>query len=93
MSHSIETKIQVAVLMRKFESPAIAIRELQRQAVLHIPVRQTITSIYQKFLETDSVQDLSRVGKPSTITEDEIKEILEMESTNSIRNVTRHVNI
>ncbi len=55
MSYSLETKIKIVVLMAKFESPIMVIRELQRQGATDIPVRQTITSIYEKFLETGSV--------------------------------------
>ena len=48
--------------------------------------RWTIASIHQKFLETDSVQDASRIGRPSSITEDKIQqvqEILEQQSHRS----------
>jgi hypothetical protein len=66
MSYSIETKSKIVILMAKFESPIMVIRELQRQGTTDIPVRQTITSIHQKFLEIGSVQDLVRTGRPST---------------------------
>ncbi|CAF1664707.1 unnamed protein product [Rotaria magnacalcarata] len=62
----------------------------------NIPPRHTITSIYQKFLETGSVHDLSRAGRPPTITKDkveEVKEILKMEPANSVRNVAQQANI
>ena len=82
--------------MAKFESPIMVIRELQRQGAADIPVRQTIISIYQKFLKTGSVEDLDRTGRPSTITEDQIEkveEILENEPMNTIRNVARQASI
>ncbi|CAF3829874.1 unnamed protein product [Rotaria magnacalcarata] len=59
-------------------------------------IKHTITSIYQKFLETGSVHDLSRAGRPPTITKDkveEVKEILKMEPANSVRNVAQQANI
>ena len=56
MSHSLETKIQVAILMAKYESPVMVIRELQRRGTTNIPERHAITSIYQKFLDTSSVR-------------------------------------
>ena len=70
MSYSLETKIKIVVLVAKFESPIMVIRELQRQGATDIPVRQTMTSVYQKFLKTGSVEDLDRIGRSSTITED-----------------------
>jgi len=92
MLHSIESKIQIVVLLAKFESPIMVNCELQRQGAIDIPVRQTITSIYQKFLETGSVQNLSRAGRPSIITKDkiqEVEEILKIEPPNSIGNIAR----
>ena len=43
--------------MAKFESPMMVIRELRRQEATDIPTKHTITSIYQKFLETGSIHD------------------------------------
>lgn len=82
--------------MAKYESPVMVIRELQRRGTTRIPERHTITSIYQKFLETGSVEDLSRSGKPSTITEnkvEEVEEILENEPVNSVRSLARQATI
>ena len=96
MRYSLETRIQVVVLMAKFESPVMVIRELQRQEVTHIPERHTITSIYQKFLDTGSVQDISPPGRPTAITEDKINEVeqaLSMQAVNSVRNVAQETNI
>ena len=67
MSHSLETKIQVVILMAKYESPVMVIRELQRRGTTNIPERRAITSIYQKFLETGSVGDRAHTGRLSTI--------------------------
>ena len=39
------------------------------------PKRHTITSIHQKFLETDLVEDCIRSGRLSTITDDIMNEI------------------
>ena len=56
--HSLETKIQIVILMAKFESSIMAIRrELRRQQATEVSERHTITVIYQKFLETGSVED------------------------------------
>ena len=96
MSHSLETKIQVVILMAKYESPIMVIRELQRRGKTNIPERHSITSIYQKFLKTGSVIDRARTGRPSTITKakvQEVQQILDNESVNSVRSVARKANI
>ena len=96
MRYPLEVKVQVVVLMAKFESPVMVIRELQRQGITNIPTRQTISSIYQKFLDTGSVQNVNPPGRPSTITEDKIDEVeqaLTMQPMNSVRNIARETNI
>jgi len=96
MRYSLETKIQIVVLMAKFESPVIVIRELQRQGVTDIPTRQTIASIYQKLLDTGSVENISPPERPTEITEDkinEVEQVLSMQPVNSVRNTARDTNI
>ena len=96
MRYPLEVKVQVVVLMAKFESPVMVIRELQRQGITDIPTRQTISSIYQKFLDTGSVQNVNPPGRPSTITEDKIDEVeqaLTMQPMNSVRNIARVTDI
>ena len=61
----------------------------------NIPERHALTSIYQKFLETDSVGDRAHTGRPSAITEDkvqEVQQILDNEHVNSVRSVAREAN-
>lgn len=60
-------KIQIVILMWKFESSIAVIGELQRQGVSDISERHTISRIYQKFLQTDSVEDIKPLGRPTTI--------------------------
>ena len=96
MSYSLETKIQVVILMAKYESPVMVIRELQRRGTTNISERHAITSIYQNFLETGSVEDRAHTGRSSTITEDkiqEIQQILDNEPVNSVRSVSREANV
>ena len=66
MSYSLETKIQLLLLMAKYKLPVTVIRQLQRRGTTNILERYAITSIYQKFLETDSVGDRTHTGEPST---------------------------
>ena len=75
MSSSLETKIQVVILMAKYESPVVVILQLQRRRTTNISERHAVTSIYQKILETDSVGDRTHTRRPSTITEDKIQEL------------------
>jgi hypothetical protein len=96
MPYSLETRIQIVLLMAKFESPIMVIRELQRREATDIPNRHSITAIYEKFLETGSVQDKIRTGRPSTITEEkiqEVEEILEVEPVNNVTSVAQDANI
>ena len=67
ISHSLETKIQVVILMAKYESLVMIIRQLQTLRNNKYP-RKTyaITAIYQNFAETDSVGDLVHTGRTST---------------------------
>ena len=62
--------------MAKFESPIMVIGELRRQEAAKVLERHTITSIYQKFLETGLVEDRRiRSERLSTITDDRINEV------------------
>ena len=82
--------------MAKFESPIMAIRELRRQGAAEIPKRDTITSMYQRFLENGSVEDHTRSERPSTITEytiHEVGEALNREPQTSLRKIAREMNI
>jgi hypothetical protein len=96
MVYSTEAKIQIVILMAKLESPTRVIREMQRQGSNEVPERHTITSIYQKFLETGTVEDRSRSGRPSTVTDEVIEQvetILKEEPLNTVRNVARTANL
>ena len=96
MSHSLETKTQVVILMAKCESSIMIICGLQRRETTNIPERHAITSIYQKSLETGSVGDRAHTGRPSTIKEDkaqEIQQILDNKPVNSVRSVAREAHV
>ena len=92
MSYSLETKIQIVILRAKSESSIMAIHELGRQEATEIPQRDTITPIYQKFLETDSVENCIPSGRPSTITDDiinAVEEDLNRKPQTSVRKIGR----
>ena len=67
---SLESKIQIVVLMLKFESSMMVTRELQRHEAAEIAERHTFTSIYQKFVETGSAEDRILSRRPLTMTDD-----------------------
>ena len=55
-------KIQIVMLMAKFESSIMVIRrKLRRKEAAEVSECHTITSSYQKFLETGSVEDTASV--------------------------------
>ena len=57
ISNFLESKIQLVVLMAKFESLASINHELQRRETIRILTRQTITSMHQNFIEIDLFQN------------------------------------
>jgi transposase len=63
--------------MAKLESATAVRRTLQRGNVSDIPNEKTIRHIYDKFLETGSVEDRERPGRPSSVTEEKKEEIVE----------------
>jgi transposase len=81
--------------MTKFESPRETRRTLQRENTSDIPTERTIKNIYDKFLETSSVQDRERPGRSSSVAEEkkaEIIEVLERTPMNTIRSLSREEN-
>ena len=96
MRYPIESQIQVVVLMAKFDCSVTVIRESQPRGMTDIPIRQTMTSIYQKFLDIDSFQNVSLRRRPTAITEDKMngmEQAFSIPLVNSVRNMTRQANI
>ena len=82
--------------MAKLESPREVRRILQREELSDIPTEKTIRNIYDKFLETGSVQDRERPGRSSSVTEEkkeQIAEILAKIPMTSVRKVSQEVNM
>ena len=82
--------------MAKYESPVMAIHQLQRRGTTNIRERHARTSMYQKFIETGSVGDRAHTRRPSTIIEDkvqEIQQILDNKPVNSVRSVAPEANV
>ena len=59
MTHSLETKIQVLILITKYKSSVTILGELQRQRTTNLTKRHATTSIYLKpaRLETLLIQE------------------------------------
>lgn len=64
-------RIEVVRLMIKYESTTMVRRDLQRQNWKNIPSDPTMRSLLKKFLETGSVADRDRCGRPITSVSDE----------------------
>jgi hypothetical protein len=82
--------------MAKLESPSSVRRHLQRENVSDVPSEKSIKAVYDKFIETGSVLDRERSGRPSLLTEeklDEIEEVLSDGSIISVRRVSQEVNL
>ncbi|CAF4418934.1 unnamed protein product, partial [Rotaria sp. Silwood2] len=82
--------------MAKLEYPSLVRRHFQRENRPDIPTEKTIKAIYNKFLQTGSVHDRERSGRPPSATGEKVEEIdeeLTNNPINSIRGVSHEVNI
>ena len=83
-------RIQIVLLMAKYESPAVVRRKLQVEFGKNTPSEGCITVTFQRFCETGTVEDKERSGRPSKITEEKIEEVqgfLENQPQSSVRTV------
>ena len=86
-------RIEIVILMAKLESVTLVRRELQQRNWNSIPCGNTMQSIFRKFKETGSVNDLPRSGRPSLDDnrKEEIAHHFEDNPRTSIRKVSRKV--
>ena len=56
---SLETQIQIVVLMCKYQSEIQVSRDLRKQGLINVPSRPTINIIYSKFLQYGSDNETS----------------------------------
>jgi hypothetical protein len=56
MSISLELRIEIVVMTAKLKYPSLVRRHFQRENRSDIPTEKTIKAIYNKFLQTGSVQ-------------------------------------
>ena len=86
-------RVDIVLLMAKLDSVTLVRRELQRRNWESIPCNNTMRSIFRKFKETGSVNDLPRSGRPS-VDDDKKDEIADHFADNprtSIRQVAMEV--
>lgn len=85
----LQERIQIVLLMAKFENAMEVMRCWRDFFQTEPPARQTITSIYQKFKDTGSIADEQRSGRPRTATSKEnlatVQNILENDPTTTSR--------
>ena len=82
--------MSINLLAAKFESPAVVRRKLQVACSTSTPSQGTITSTFQRFWETGTVEDKERSGRTSEITEEKIEEVsdvVENQPQSSVRTV------
>jgi AraC-like DNA-binding protein len=83
----LKLRIQVVLLMAKFESSLEVIRALRKEGCENIPSRQAISNLYDKFCEFGTVLDKERSGRPK-ISEEEsttpITEFLEIKPKSTL---------
>jgi hypothetical protein len=76
-------------MMARLESPSSVRRHFQRQNVPDIPSEKAIKAIYDKFIETGSVHDRERTGRPSLAAPQKLDEIEDFLSNNAVVSVRR----
>ena len=63
--YTIQERVRIVILMAKYESVTAVKRQLTK-GFQHKPTDQTIRLLYKKFLETGSVEDKVRSGRPNS---------------------------
>ena len=64
--YAIQERVRIVILMAKYESVTAVKRQLTKEGFQHKPTDQTIRLLYKKFLETGSVEDKVRSGRPNS---------------------------
>ncbi|CAF2655570.1 unnamed protein product [Rotaria sp. Silwood2] len=82
--------------MAKLDYSKLVIGHFQRENLPVIPCKNSIRRIFDKFVETGSIHDRGRSRRPSTVTDEKVEEIAEALSVNpinSVRSISRKLNI
>ena len=89
MSIDTQFRVEIVLMMARLESSSSVRRHFQRQNLPNIPSEKTIKAIYDKFIETGSVHDRERTGRPSLATPEKLDEIEGVLSNNAMVSVRR----
>jgi len=92
----IQLRIQIVLLMAKFESPITVLRQLKHGGHKDIPTTQYIGKLYAKFCQFGTVLDLEKSGKPKICDENStnpIREILENNPKTTISSICGQTNL
>lgn len=91
---STETKIQIVVLMAKFQSKTQVMRELKKLNVPDMPSSlETIVNVYNKFLIHGTVHDLPKSGRSSSDISKAILDVVNDHQIHSCREISNIVGI
>lgn len=63
---SLDERIQMVILYSKFENANEVLRQWKNYSDSPTPTRQKVLSVFNKFKESGSVQDIDRSGRPRT---------------------------
>jgi hypothetical protein len=91
-----ELRIEIVLMMAKLEYSTFVRRSFQRDNLPYISSENTIRFIFNKFVETGSIDDRERSGRPPTRTAEKVEEIAEVLANapvNSVPNVSREVDV
>ena len=86
MSYSTQERVEIVLLMAKFNSYTTVRRELQKQKWSQIPTEKTVKTIFSKFKETGFILDVPKAGRPS-LDEEKTKEIIKFFKENPATSV------
>ena len=60
---SIEVRIQIVLLISKYQSETQVIQQMKKQVLVNLPSTHTIKVIYSKFVKCGSVHDIHRLSR------------------------------
>ena len=89
MPYNLQLKIKIVVLMAQLGSHMLVRRHLQQENIVDVFTVVTIKRIYNKFLETGSMKDRDRSGRPASATMEKTTEIAEVLANTPINSVRR----
>ena len=75
MPLALAIKIKIVLLMGKFQSLTTVKRKLQAEFGKQTPSLNCIKDVFERFTETETVEDRERPGRPSVITEETVEKV------------------